>query len=298
MVYLSLIPWETCNWDCLYCHEDRRIKEENELTLEEMISLVDEASDLGMKSVLFLGGEVLLRNTWDTTLKVVERIHHHGLVPLIYTNGSQLNEEMAGFLADHNASIALKIDSLVKEKYDHINQRTGSFQDVMRSIEILKNTSIGEVVLENHNEKLVRLLFTTVGNSLNTDEYVSIARFATNHNARWMMEELNYRGDAVNNPQLALDLAKHNEAMKLAILLNPEQMHDFHLPCRLFSCVTIRKKGEIGICPQDYSFLGNIRSGVTLKEACGKIQSHLNDSSMRSSWKGKCPIKQEHFVYS
>jgi MoaA/NifB/PqqE/SkfB family radical SAM enzyme len=296
IVHLSLVPWEFCNWACQYCHEDRRVKEDGELTLDEMRRILQEAEKLGIKSLLLLGGEVLQRSTWGVAREVVQEAYDQGLTTLIYTNGSQITQEMAEFLADRRVSIALKVDSLVEEKYDAISQCLGSFRDLMRAIQILRMTSIGEVVYENANEKLVRLLFTTVGNALNVDEYVSIARFATNNGARWMMEALNHRGDAVQHPALALDLGKHSEAMRLAIALNPEQQHDFHIPCRLFSCITIRKKGEVGICPQDYNFLGNIRELGSLKAACELIRTRVDGARWRQDWTGFCPIKDNHFV--
>lgn len=291
IVYLSLVPWEFCNWSCQYCHEDQRIKEEGELILQEMINLIEEASDLGIKSLLLLGGEVLLENTWEITREIVQRAYDNKLITVIYTNGSQISEEMANYLADHNVSIALKVDSLNEGKYDTITQRRGSFSATMRAIQMLKKTSIGDIVFENDQEKLVRLLFSTVGNALNIEEYVSLARFATNNNARWMMETLNHRGDALYHHYLSLDSKQHSEAMQLAIALNPEQHYNFHLPCRLFSCITIRKKGDIGICPQDYSYLGNIREISDLKTACDLVIEKVKNARWKEEWTGECPVK-------
>lgn len=296
MIYLSLVPWEFCNWSCQYCHEDRRNKEEGELSLKEMLEIIQEASDLGIKSLLLLGGEVLLKSTWEITREIVQEAFSNRLITVIYTNGSQISEEMADFLADRNVSIALKVDSLIEEKYDALTQRKGSFRATMRAIQILKKTSIGEVVFENGQEKLVRLLFSTVGNALNIEEYVRLARFATNNNARWMMEVLNHRGDVTYHPYLSLDLKQHAEAMQVAIALNPEQSHNFHIPCRLLSCITIRKKGEIGICPQDYNFLGNIREIGDLKAACNMIIGKIKNVRWREEWTGECPIKIKQYM--
>lgn len=295
MVYLSLVPWEFCNWACLYCHEGWRRKEEGELSVQEMRVIIHEAGELGIKSLLLLGGEVLLKNTWAVTKEVIQEAYDAGLITLIYTNGSQLTEEMAEYMAERAVSLAFKLDSLDEQKYDYLAGAPGSFRSTMRAIEIARATSIGKVVYENESERLVRLLFTTVGNSMNIDEYVSLARFATNNGARWMMESLNHRGDAGQHPELALDVREHSEAMQLAMLLNPEQQHEFHLPCRLFSCITIRKKGEIGVCPQDYQFLGNIRQLGNLKAACALIQNRVNAAQWRPGWTGQCPVKASHF---
>jgi MoaA/NifB/PqqE/SkfB family radical SAM enzyme len=283
------------NWDCLYCHEGWRRKEDGELSVEEMRSIIREAGELGIKSLLLLGGEALLKNTWAVTKEIVQEAYNAGLITLIYTNGSQLSEEMAEYLADRAVSLAFKLDSLEEQKYDHLAGAPGSFRSTIRAIEIARATSIGNVVYENEKERLVRLLFTTVGNSLNIDEYVSLARFATNNGARWMMESLNHRGDAGEHPELGLDVQEHSEAMRVAMLLNPEQQHEFHLPCGLFSCVMIRKKGEIGVCPQDYQFLGNIRQLGSLKAACTLIKGKVDAAQWRPGWNGQCPVKASHF---
>lgn len=295
VVYMSIIPWEFCNWSCRYCHEDRRVKENDELSLYEIKNLIGQAKDLGIKTLLFLGGEVLLDSTWPITKEVVYEANRNGLITLIYTNASQITEDMAKHLADNNVSVAIKIDSLNREKYDYLTQRDGSFDRVMKSIEILKKTSIGETAYENENERLVRLLFTTVGNASNIDEYVSLARFATNNNARWMMEALNHRGDVIYNPGLSVDPQKHSRAMEMAMFLNPEQHHDFSTACRLFSCITIRKKGEIAVCPQDYNYLGNIRN-CNLGEAVNMIYRSINEKQWREEWAGDCPIKSKHLM--
>jgi MoaA/NifB/PqqE/SkfB family radical SAM enzyme len=295
MVYLSLVPWEFCNWACLYCHEGWRRKEDGELSIKEMRSIIREAGVLGIKSLLLLGGEVLLKNTWTVTKEIVQGAYDAGLVTLIYTNGSQLTEKMAEYLADRAVSLAFKLDSLEEQKYDYLTGVPGSFRSTMRAIDIARSTSIGKVVYENETERLVRLLFTTVGNALNTEEYVSLARFATNHDARWMMESLNHRGDATQRPELALNIEEHSKAMRVAMLLNPEQQHEFHLPCRLFSCITIRKKGEIGVCPQDYQFMGNLRQLGSLSAACDLIKNKVDAAQWRQGWSGQCPIKSSHF---
>jgi MoaA/NifB/PqqE/SkfB family radical SAM enzyme len=294
-VYLSLVPWEFCNWACLYCHEGARRKESDELSLEEMRSIIREAGELGIKSLLLLGGEILLANTWSVAKEIVKEAYNAGLVTLIYTNGSQLTREMAEYLADHAVSLAFKLDSLEEEKYDRLAGMSGGFASTMRAIDIARSTSIGDVVFENDREQLVRLLFTTVGNELNVDEYVSLARFATNHGARWMMESLNHRGDATKHHELSLDIQKHSEAMRIAMLLNPEQQHEFHLPCRLFSCITVRKKGEIAVCPQDYQFIGNIRELGSLKASATLIKDRVLAAQWREGWTGQCPIKASHF---
>jgi len=222
---------------------------------------------------------------------IVSNAHANGLITVIYTNGSELTQDRAKWLADKEVSLAFKLDSLREEKYDQLTGRTGSYRKTMQSIEYAMHTSMADTVLETDSQILVRLLFTTVGCILNLDEYVSLARFATNHKARWMMESLNHRGDAVKNKHLAIDLDAHANAMKLAIMLNPQQDHNFAEPCRLFSCITIRKRGEIAICPQDYDFIGNIRNLGTLEEAIDLAKRQVLGSRWRENWTGVCPVK-------
>lgn len=290
-VYLSLVPFENCNWNCMYCHQTQKWRGQDELDSDEMRQYVRETAQLGVKSLLYMGGEVTLPIFWNTTEEVVKEAEKQGLVPLIYMNGSGITRDRARFLADHGASVALKIDSLDENLYDRLAGSKGSFRNTMNTIETLRSTSIGEPVYETGSEKLVRLLFTTVGNALNVNEYVSLARFATNNGARWMMESLNYRGNAAAHPELFLEPQRHYEAMRTALMLNPEQDHDFDIPCRLLSGITIRKRGEVAICPQDYEFLGNIRDVGSLKRAYDLVRRRTD--SYKRNWDGKCPIKSQ-----
>jgi MoaA/NifB/PqqE/SkfB family radical SAM enzyme len=304
IIYLGLNgALQTCNWACKYCLEgspqERKISIENGLSLDEQIKLIDKAADLGAETLLVTGGEPFAPKKKEETITLVNRAYKRDLVPLIYTNGSYLDAELAYQLADNGASVALKIDSLVPEKYDKLTQRKGAYESTMKAIEAVKRTSISEPIAENDCEILVRLLFTTVGNALNVDEYASIARFATNHGARWMMESLNLRGDAPNYPELSLDWKRHAESMKYALMLNPQQGHNIDEQgyCRLFFMVTVNTtSGMFGICPQDYESLGNIRE-TTLEEVSAKVLKRVNNPHFRIHWNtGKCPIKENHFV--
>jgi len=295
-IYLSLVPWEICNWSCSYCHQGEGHKDSTELSLSEMKGFIREAAKLGFKAILLLGGEVLLKNRWAITQAIVQTAFDENLITLIYTNGSQISEEMIEYLAQHNVSMAFKVDSLNEERYDLLTGRPGSFESTMNAISMAKGTSLSEIVMENDRERLVRLLFTTVGCKLNYDEYISLARFATNNGARWMMESLNYRGNALQNQSLALSPEQHADAMKTAMLLNSEQRHEFQTPCRLLSCITIRKGGEIGICPQDYHFSGNIHQLGSLSATIDYIRNQTDRDLFFREWNGRCPIKKNSFT--
>lgn len=297
-VYLTLIPWELCNWHCRYCHQDRQAKEANELTLAEMERMIDEAPDLGIRAVLFLGGEVILKKVWPITSRIIAHIDRRGMIPVIYTNGAEMTSEIADFLADHNTSIALKCDSLDPAKYDYLAGTKGAYDAFHRTLDLVKRTPIGSVVTVSRKAKLVRLLLSTVGNRLNVSEYVSLARFATNQGARWMMEVLNCHGAAATNiEELAVDPTVHAQSMSLALRLNPAQSFDGGVAtngCRLFAGITIRKTGEVAICPQDYHFLGNIRELGSLAQIWRLIQTTIRVSGHRESWfQGRCPLKRK-----
>jgi hypothetical protein len=85
--------------------------------------------------------------------------------------------------------------------------------------------------------------------------------------------------------------SEHARAMRCAMALNPAQAHTFDEPCRLLSGVTIRKKGEIAVCPQDYEFRGNIRDFSSLRQAIKELLRPGWSYDWRVNWTGLCPIK-------
>lgn len=68
-ISMTIILTNSCVTNCCYCYADKRPRTMHMLTTERILSIIEEACDLKMKSVLLIGGEVFLHKDWKFILK-------------------------------------------------------------------------------------------------------------------------------------------------------------------------------------------------------------------------------------
>ncbi len=69
---------------CPACVSEKHEGPQNELTVEQWLSVIDDLAEAGCKSVLFTGGESLL---YSSLTKLVERVRSTGMEAVVQTNG-------------------------------------------------------------------------------------------------------------------------------------------------------------------------------------------------------------------
>jgi radical SAM protein with 4Fe4S-binding SPASM domain len=84
---LQLEVGDRCYQDCVYCYMNALPQEQNTLSDELIVSILQEARDLGISAVEWLGGEPLLRNSIADLLAVARDL---GLRNNIWTGGLPL----------------------------------------------------------------------------------------------------------------------------------------------------------------------------------------------------------------
>lgn len=77
---------ENCNLSCKGCYACKR-KDNEALSSERVVTLFDEASELGVSVVMLAGGEPLLSKHWLQAMS-----EHSELLGLVFTNGTLLDE--------------------------------------------------------------------------------------------------------------------------------------------------------------------------------------------------------------
>ena len=79
---MTLMLNNKCATDCVYCYANKDYKVENPLPTEKILSLIKEASDLGVLRFDISGGEVMLHKDWDL---IVSELLKYGFLPQIST---------------------------------------------------------------------------------------------------------------------------------------------------------------------------------------------------------------------
>jgi sulfatase maturation enzyme AslB (radical SAM superfamily) len=125
LLSLAVILTDQCNYDCAYCYEPRG---KRRLDFPALLKAIDFFHPFMSREcfISFYGGEPLL--AFNTLWRAVE--HLEGLstkrkIRMRYsltTNGSLLNKDILGFLAEHEFSLTLSFDGLAQD----LQRRKGS----------------------------------------------------------------------------------------------------------------------------------------------------------------------------
>lgn len=155
--YLKNCVWEitlSCCFSCKYCGSKAGKARENELSLEECISVAEQLSDLGCETISLIGGEVFMRKDWDV---IVESLTGKGIQVAIISNGFLFTDEMIERLKEvHIDSVAISIDGTesVHDKY----RQKGSYERCISAVEKLVQNDIDTSVISTLNSENVELL--------------------------------------------------------------------------------------------------------------------------------------------
>ena len=113
-VHLAWQCTNACNLKCIHCYANAGTKSKEELQTEEAIKLISSAYQLGIKSIIFSGGEPFLRSD---ILKLLEHTHGLGLFPIIATNGTLIDRQTAKIIKALGVSVAVNMPAATSKTY-------------------------------------------------------------------------------------------------------------------------------------------------------------------------------------
>lgn len=140
-VTIELVPTEKCNLNCLSCWRrgwDKEKLEERyrqEMDNQRLLKLVDEAAELGVKEIAFVGGgEPLMRKV---TVELFKKIKKYGMIGDLVTNGTLFTKETIELLVKMGWDrIKFSIDGPDPEVHDYLRQTKGAFNSAIKNIKI------------------------------------------------------------------------------------------------------------------------------------------------------------------
>jgi radical SAM protein with 4Fe4S-binding SPASM domain len=150
MLYLH--PTFKCNLKCIYCYnkEDRKETGHTELSSEEWFDVLNQAKELGVDTVVFTGGEPLLRKD---TLEIAKYANGIGMSSQVLTNSTLINERNVKEIVATFCSVGLSLDSHIRERNDFLRGK-GSYEKTIRAIRLLKEHDRSftiKAVITKHN---------------------------------------------------------------------------------------------------------------------------------------------------
>jgi MoaA/NifB/PqqE/SkfB family radical SAM enzyme len=122
---LSVTP--RCPCRCVHCSADRFVhKDGKELSTDELKRVVDQALGLGVCTMIFTGGEPMVReDLYDLIAHVDKNLAH----VMIFTSGVLLTQKNVGRLAKAGlGSLNVSIDADKAEEHDALRRMPGAFK--------------------------------------------------------------------------------------------------------------------------------------------------------------------------
>ena len=125
---LSVTP--RCPCKCVHCSADRFVTpDRRELTTEELKEVIDQALDLGVCTMIFTGGEPMVRADLPELVAHVDRNRAH---TMIFTSGVLLSPRDVEKLAEAGlGSMNVSVDADTPEVHDELRRLPGAFRKAM-----------------------------------------------------------------------------------------------------------------------------------------------------------------------
>ena len=155
-----------CNLACQHCYVVPAGT--NELSFEEICTIIDELLENGTIALTFTGGEVFVRKDF---LDILRYARSKGFVLDVLTNGTLIDPSVANKLKDLKvAKVEISLYGATSCTHDTVTQVAGSFDATIRAVNLL--TELG-----------VPVCLKTVLMSLNAHECTEIKSLANKLNA-------------------------------------------------------------------------------------------------------------------
>lgn len=309
LLYLNLEFCNFCNLGCEGCwngyatdekafditeRHEPMTKHEFQLSIEQNFDLIDQAADLGVKYLDFIGGgEPLLTEDFFTLVSYASK---KGIKSETFTNGTMINEDMAKRLFEYNVIPFVKVYSLDPEKHDTMVNRRGAHEKVMEALEHLKKAGYG-----GENKVVIESIIT----NKNIKEIPGMWRFARDNGYIPYLERfvgLEYCGSPANLPS-------PNELHELwENILEIDKLEYGYifpmLPLRIgytcssaFFSLYIQSDGVVRPCAGSFEILGDTTK-QSLKEILQNSETVRKLRNLDTTNKGycsKCPYFEKEY---
>jgi mycofactocin biosynthetic radical S-adenosylmethionine protein MftC len=135
------VTWEVtyaCNLSCIHCLSDAGVKRPGELTTDQCLEVIDTLSAMKVFQFNIGGGEPFMRPDF---LDLMDHAHEKGMVTCISTNGTLIDDHVAGRLDKPLVYVQVSLDGATPASNDAI-RGPGSFQKVISALGFLRNRNI------------------------------------------------------------------------------------------------------------------------------------------------------------
>lgn len=130
-----IVVWNvtrTCNLNCVHCYTDSHNQKYDELTTNQGLQLINDLASFGIPSLLFSGGEPLMRKDIFT---LIERASGKNIQPVLSTNGTLIDRDKARAIKDAGiVYVGISLDGM-ENVNDTFRGMDGAFKKAMKGFE-------------------------------------------------------------------------------------------------------------------------------------------------------------------
>lgn len=206
---------DRCNFDCVYCHNeglgDTRgpmEPQDDEMATDDVVRFLEVATEFGIDSVKFTGGEPMLRQDLE---EIIRRTPNELEISLT-TNGTFLPGRAEGLVNAGLERVNISQDALDPEIFKQVT-KSGSYDRVIEGVEAALNAGLAPV-------KLNMVVFE------HTAGYVPEMVNHVEENDGLQLQLIEYMPELVGNPEWAIDIERvHDWLSEQADSVETRDMH-------------------------------------------------------------------------
>src|SRR2546428_6381105 len=133
-----------CNLRCVHCYNPTHRVLPQELSTEEIFSILDQCADVGVVTLTFTGGELFVR---PDVFDIFEHAKRLGLLLELISNATRITPEVADRLQQAKfRSLFISIYGATEDTYERVTGMPGSFGPFIRGLECLASRKLPVVV--------------------------------------------------------------------------------------------------------------------------------------------------------
>jgi len=278
-IMLFIETTKNCNYQCKYCDIWKEQSDRQELSTEQILNLIKEASELDVTIIDFFGGETLLRSDLDILIKTV---NSYGIKSMVTTNGYLL-EEKSDLLVDSQIGLVfVSLDHSIATKHNTLRGTEKAYERAIKGLQILKEKSQNRIKT-GINFLISRDNYDDCMNAVKMAENLKVdaIRFLPIHNTYPFKHSTENKKKLFNSEELQIleeqiqQIIKHKKKSKLyfnSTKYLKEIINYFkHKNGQQFLCYA-------GLLSYDINAYGDIFTCITYNSPSGNItQSSLKD---------------------
>ena len=155
--FLWLEVTRKCNLTCNHCYEDSspRLPLLGSLKTQDWIDILQQASELGVQMVQFIGGEPTLHPDLGLMIKTAAQL---GMEIEVYTNGTAISDDLWSVFTEHEVRLAFSYYSVIPQEHDAMTTRPGSHKKtraaIVKALALELNVRVGVVIMPETERSL------------------------------------------------------------------------------------------------------------------------------------------------